>query len=68
MKLHAVLSLCLISTLHAADPAWLTTGEFHWQSSPPLIGPATDAADPDVALKDPTMVFHESLSGKCGTS
>jgi len=59
MKLRPLLILCLISTLHAADPAWLSTGEFRWQSSPPLIGPAADAADPDVALKDPTMVFHE---------
>lgn len=59
MKLHTLLSLCLISTLHAADPAWLSTGEFQWQSSPPLIGPASDASDPDVALKDPTVVFHE---------
>lgn len=59
MKLHTLLSLCLISTLHAADPAWLSTGEFQWKSSPPLIGPAAEAADPDVALKDPTMVFHE---------
>lgn len=46
------------ATLHAADPAWLTTGEFHWKSTPPLITPAENAADPDVALKDPTMVFH----------
>jgi hypothetical protein len=59
MKLSALLSLCLISTLQAVDPAWLNTGEFQWQSSPPLIGPAADAADPDVALKDPTMVFHD---------
>ncbi|WP_395751562.1 non-reducing end alpha-L-arabinofuranosidase family hydrolase [Prosthecobacter sp.] len=59
MKLSAIFALCLIGTLHAADPAWLGTGEFQWESTPPLIGPATDAADPDVALKDPTMVFHE---------
>ena len=59
MKLQSLLALWLISTLHAADPTWLSTGEFQWQSSPPLIGPAADAADPDVALKDPTMVFHE---------
>lgn len=59
MKLRLLLVLCLFSTLHAADPAWLNTGEFHWQSSPPLISPAPDSADPDVALKDPSMVFHE---------
>ena len=59
MKLLTLLALWLISTPHAADPAWLSTGDFQWQSSPPLIGPAADAADPDVALKDPTMVFHD---------
>ena len=58
MKLRPLLILCLISTLHAADPAWLSTGEFRWQSSPPLIGPAADAADPDVTLKRP----HDGVS------
>ncbi len=59
MKHLAMLVFGLIGTLHAADPAWLKTGEFHWKCSPPLIGPDETAADPDVALKDPTMVFHE---------
>jgi hypothetical protein len=40
MKLHTLLALCLISTLHAADPAW-----FQWHSSPPLIGSAEDTAE-----------------------
>ena len=40
MKPHTLLAQCFISTLHAADPAW-----FQWQSSPPLIGPAEDAAE-----------------------
>lgn len=39
MKLHALLALCIVSTLNAADSAW-----FQRQSSPPLIGPAEDAA------------------------
>ena len=59
MKSIALLVLVAATTLHGADPAWLTTGEFHWECSPPLITPAENAADPDVALKDPTMVFHE---------
>jgi hypothetical protein len=45
MKLHALLSLCLTSTLHAADQAWLSTGEFQWQSSPQLIGLVENAAE-----------------------
>lgn len=49
----------VVSAAMAADPAWLTTGEFHWKCSPPLIGPVETNDDPDVALKDPTMVFHE---------
>ncbi|HBJ82614.1 MAG TPA: hypothetical protein DDZ88_01810 [Verrucomicrobiales bacterium] len=52
-------TIILPSLLRAAGPAWLTTGEFHWRCSPPLITPAENAADPDVALKDPTMVFHD---------
>ncbi len=58
MKSLAMLLFAAV-TLHAADPAWLTTGDFHWKSSAPLITPAENATDPDVALKDPTMVFHE---------
>lgn len=59
MKLIILPFIILPTLLPAADPAWLTTGEFHWKCSPPLITPAENAADPDVALKDPTMVFHE---------
>lgn len=59
MKIPACIILITCGSLSAAEPAWLTTGEFGWKSSPPLITPAENAADPDVALKDPTMVFHE---------
>lgn len=59
MKHLTAILFVVSSTLHAADPAWLTTGEFQWKCSPPLISPAENAADPDVALKDPTMVMHE---------
>jgi hypothetical protein len=55
-----LLPLILLPTLLlAADPAWISTGQFHWQSTPPLIGPIEVSADPDVALKDPSFVFHE---------
>lgn len=45
-----------------SPPAWLSDGQFHWSCSAPLLSPLADAqsADPDVALKDPTVVFHES--------
>ena len=59
MKLIILTFIILPALLSAADPAWLTTGEFHWKGSPPLIGPIETNADPDVALKDPTMVFDE---------
>ena len=58
MKMLAILLFAAV-TLHAANTTWLTTGEYRWKCSPPLITPAENAADPDVALKDPTMVFHE---------
>lgn len=38
---------------------WLTTGEFRWSSSAPLILPDETGPDADVALKDPTIVFTE---------
>ena len=53
---NIILPLLLLPTLLAADPAWLTTGEFHWKSSPPLIGPDPQATEPEVALKDPSFV------------
>jgi hypothetical protein len=43
--------------LSAADP--LATGAFQWRVSGPWVGPAERPADPCVALKDPTVVFHE---------
>jgi hypothetical protein len=40
--------------------AW-SYGEFHWQASQPLIdvGPGKELPDPLVAIKDPTVVFHQ---------
>jgi hypothetical protein len=56
MKLILLPLILLPSLLAAADPAWLSTGEFHWKSSPPLLGPDPKAAEPEVALKDPSFV------------
>jgi len=57
----AALALSAVTCV-AADTArnW-STGEFRWQASAPLIdvGPGTNAADPHVALKDPTVVLHD---------
>lgn len=51
----AVLGLAAVGS-SAEPPAWLSTGEFHWKCSPPLIGPDLHATEPEVALKDPTFV------------
>jgi hypothetical protein len=44
-----------------ATPDPFVDGRFHWRASAPLIdvGPGRDAADPHVAIKDPSIVFHE---------
>ena len=43
----------------AADP--FVDGNFRWKASGPLIdvGSGKDEADPRIAIKDPTVVFHE---------
>lgn len=47
-----------------AQEAWkaFADGRFSWNASGPLldVGPGRSAADPHVAIKDPTVVFHES--------
>jgi hypothetical protein len=50
--------------MHApAREAWkaFEDGRFSWKASAPLldVGPDRNAADPHVAIKDPTVVFHE---------
>ncbi|MEI7731674.1 MAG: non-reducing end alpha-L-arabinofuranosidase family hydrolase [Verrucomicrobiota bacterium] len=39
----------------------LANGRFRWQASDPLIdvGPGRQADDPQVSIKDPTVLFHE---------
>jgi hypothetical protein len=36
----------------------LQTGDFRWNVSKPLIGPASRPADPCHAIKDPSIVYH----------
>ena len=47
----------------SAQDAWraFEDGRFAWKASGPLVdvGPGRNAADPHVAIKDPTIVFHE---------
>lgn len=60
MKTSSVLSLLLLAVLRlpAADlPAVLSSGEFRWQTSPPLVSPANRPDDPCYSMKDPTVVF-----------
>lgn len=44
----------------ASEP-WnaFSTGQFAWKCSPPLLAAAPGAADPEVAVKDPTIVRYE---------
>lgn len=66
--------ICLLSALPVAGgqaaeiDAW-QTGDFRWRSSGPLIDVANglNAADPHVALKDPSVVLHEGRWHLFGT-
>lgn len=53
----------------AAEPAAWSTGEFRWRAGEPLIDMEAQraAADPHVALKDPTIVFHDGRWHLFGT-
>ena len=63
----AVLAALLFGPTPAASGAesigapWdaLTTGRFAWRVTVPFLGPQQDAPDPQVALKDPTIVRHD---------
>lgn len=43
----------------ADEPAWLSSGQLRWSCSPPLLAADAKAIEPDVALKDPTLVFTD---------
>ncbi len=61
----ALLGVGWACAVHAADPPWKTfaDGQFAWRASGPLIDPGSGrtAADPQVALKDPSVVFQDGL-------
>jgi hypothetical protein len=60
----------LACAVRAEDPArgW-EDGIFSWKASGPLVdvGAGVEAADPHVALKDPSIVFHEGRWHLFGT-
>ena len=37
----------------------LTTGQFNWQSTPPLVAPLQRPGDVTFSVKDPSIVFHD---------
>lgn len=51
----------------ADAPAWLTTGVFAWNSSPPLLAADPSAAEPEVAFKDPSVVRYDGRWHLFGT-
>ena len=59
MKTFTTIIVVLFTgTLIAAEPEWLTTGQFAWKSSKPVISPEERTDDPCFSVKDPTVVFH----------
>jgi Glycosyl hydrolase family 62 len=58
-----------VVSLAAAEPDVWDTGMFRWRSSAPLVDVEAQraAADPHVALKDPTIVFHDGRWHLFGT-
>lgn len=46
-----------LATAQTTRPAWLSTGEFHWTSSPPLVGPLDRDGEHFYSVKDPSVVF-----------
>ena len=66
----ALLTFALICDARADDaiPGW-EKGVFSWKAGGPLldVGAGRDAADPHVALKDPTIVFHDGRWHLFGT-
>ena len=70
VTLSILLALIAGGGVQAADPGrgW-QDGVFSWQASAPLVDVSAgrEAADPPVALKDPTIVFHEGRWHLFGT-
>jgi hypothetical protein len=68
-RLISLLLMSCVTVGLAAEPSVWNTGEFRWQAGGPLIDVEAQraAADPHVALKDPTIVFHEGRWHLFGT-
>ena len=71
IRVATILVIFVVQTgVGAEEPAsgW-TSGKFRWQSSGSLIdvGPGLSAADPHVAFKDPSIVFHQGRWHLFGT-
>jgi len=50
----------LCASPSAAEPCKaLEDGKFAWKASEPLLSPDAKTADPQVSVKDPTVVFHD---------
>jgi hypothetical protein len=64
-----ILALTVTVASLAAEPAPWSTGGFRWKSSGPLVDVEAQRAadDPHVALKDPSIVFHEGRWHLFGT-
>lgn len=56
VRATAAALLLVASTSAGESPAWLSTGQLRWQCSAPLIEALPGGDDPDVALKDPSLV------------
>lgn len=69
LRLLSMFLLFSASACMAAEPAAWSTGEFRWRASGPLIDVEAQRAapDPPVALKDPTIVFHDGRWHLFGT-
>jgi len=54
-----LLGLCLVDNLNGATP--LQDGRFQWQASGPLLDVTAyrQGTNPQVAIKDPSIVFHQ---------
>ncbi len=53
-------ALAALAAGNPAEPSTpLDTGRFAWRASAPLLGPVPGGADPQVSVKDPSLVYHE---------
>ena len=46
-------------TANSGEPAWLSSGDFHWKISRPLVEPAQYESNSIISVKDPSIVYHD---------